>query len=477
LENTTIYHEIDFLLPAQRFKIEYSYVSQRGLPFVREFVLRLVHLSPITKTQIAVFFGFSRREINEVVADLVEREELTLTETGRLTLTEKSLGYFSEIGEVPSLSLLRDSGAYLFFDLATFTCLGNVESDKWRAGISIRVAAENISNSEAQVEKHFQRQFHEILHKGYLSKSLVQEENENPTVYTVKSVNKIRQMPLRLTVRFKFDSDGRSVEREDFDELKNSDYVHELITTELDRLARPNNSIEIFKAMMEIGDADTLKVIDSKTNLVNLQFLDDLARLEGNSKNRTTFLGPIYSQPNWDLLQKYLAPLLKSRINSKKDVGNNSFIWIAPSDPYWCKSNRLLVSLSDFYTKSSIKDKRLYSPIIYLPIANNVDNRTINQWKHEFEHHQNNAHGIIEGFLGGNVEILVLEEELAVVVYHMSIPDNYSVTMPIGFITTERESVRVISNLVKKYLGGNAGYDQPNDCGRILKKSQHNPIN
>jgi hypothetical protein len=44
LENTTIYHEIDFLLPAQRFNINFSYITQKGLPFVREFVLRLIHL-------------------------------------------------------------------------------------------------------------------------------------------------------------------------------------------------------------------------------------------------------------------------------------------------------------------------------------------------------------------------------------------------------------------------------------------------
>jgi len=477
LENTIIYHEIDVLLPAQRFNISFSYISQKGLPFVREFVLRLVHLTPMTKTQIAIFFGFSRREIDEAIADLVEREELMLTENGRLTLTEKSEGYFADIGEVPRLSLLRDSGTSLSFDLATFTCLGNIASDKWKAGISIRVDDENLSNSEAQVEKHFQRQFHEILHKGFLSRSLVQDEKEAPTVYTVKSVNKIRQMPFRLTVRFQIDINGRSVEREDFDELKSSDYVHEIITMELDRLARPNNSIDIAKAMMEIRDSDTIKLIDSKTHSINLQFLDDIARLEANSQNRTTFLGPIYSQANWELLQKYLAPLLISRIESKKDVGQDAFIWLAPSDPYWCKSNRLLVSLSDFLNKSTTKNKSVYSPIIYLPIAGNDDRRGANQWKNELDPCLDNANGIIEGFLGGNVEVLVLEGELAVVVYHMSIPENYPVTMPIGFISTEKESVKAITNLVKEYVEGSAGYGRPNDCGRILKNFKQRSSN
>lgn len=210
----------------------------------------------------------------------------------------------------------------------------HIASDKWKAGIQIKVDDENAARSEAHVEMHFQRQFNEILHKGYLPKLLVQDEKDSPAVYTVNSVNKIRQMPFRLTVKFQVDMDGSSVEREDFEVLKSSDYVHERITVELDRLARPNNSMDIAKAMLEIGDSDTLKLFDSRTNSVNLQFLDDLARLEANSqKRRTTFLGPIYSQENWEVLQKQLAPVLKSRIESKVDAGQDTFVWLAPSDP------------------------------------------------------------------------------------------------------------------------------------------------
>lgn len=471
MENTIIYHEIDFLLPAQRFNINFSYITQKGLPFVREFVLRLVHLTPMTKSQIATFFGFSRKEVEEAIADLVERDELTLMQSGRLTLTEKSSGYFTEIGEVPRLSLLRDSGACLSFDLATFTCLGkDISSDKWKAGIQIRVDDENAASSEAHVEKHFQRQFNEILHKGFLSKSLIQDEKDSPIVYTVNSVNKIRQMPLRLTVMFQVDMEGRSVEREDFEELKSSDYVHERIAVELDRLARPSNSMDIAKAMLEIGDSDTLKLFDTKTNSINLKFLCDLAKLEANSqKKRTTFLGPIYSKENWAVLQKNLAPILRSRIESKSDVGQDSFVWLAPSDPYWCKSNRLLVSLSDFLNKASTKDKKLYSPTIYLPLSGQDDHRVVRQWKQELDPYADRAHGLIEGFLGGNVEVMLLAGELAVVVYHISLPETYPVTLPIGFISNDQEVVLAVEQLVKAYIQGSSGFGRQNDCGLLSR--------
>ena len=471
MENTTIYHEIDFLLPAQRFNINFSYITQKGLPFVREFVLRLIHLAPMSMSQVATFFGFTRKEVQEAIDDLVERGELTLSENGRLTLTEKSSGYFTELGEVPRLSLLRDSTACLSFDLATFSCLGkDNSSEKSKAGISIKVDDENASCSETQVEKHFQRQFHEILQKGFLSRSLTQDEKDSPTVYTVNSVNKIKQMPVRLPVQFKVDADGRSVEREDFEKLKNSDYVHERISLELDRLGRPSNFGEIAKAMLDIGDGETLKLFDSKGSSVSLQFFEDLARLEANSqKKRTTFLGPIYSSANWELLQKHLAPIIKARRESKADVGQTPFLWLAPSDPYWGKSSNLQVRVSEILSMASTKEKRLYSPAIYLPVSGPDDQKTARQWKWEFDPNTDKVHGLIEGFLGGNVEVMHFEGEFVVVVYHVSLPDSYPVSLPIGFISADKDVVSSVGRLVTTYLEGSSGFDRPNDCGLLSR--------
>ncbi len=470
LENKT-YHEIDFLLPAQRFNINFSYITEKGLPFVREFVLRLIHLAPMSMSQVAIFFGFSRKEVQEAIDDLVERGELTLSETGRLTLTEKSSSYFADLGEVPRLSLLRDSTACLSFDLATFSCLGKDNfSDKWKAGIQIKVDDENASCSQAYVEKHFQRQFHEILQKGFLSKALTQDDKDSPNVYTVNSVNKIKQMPIRLPVHFKVDEDGRNVEREDFEKLKSSDYVHEQVSLELDHLARPSNFGEIAKNMIEIGDSETLKLFDSKGSAVSMQFFEDLTTLESNTpKERTTFIGPIYSSANWELVRKLLAPLIKGRRESKADVGHTPFRWVAPSDPYWGKSSNLQVRVSELLDKASTKDKRVYSPTIYLPVSSHEDQRTARQWRREFEPDTDKIHGLIEGFLGGSVEVLHFEGEFVVVVYHVSLRDSYPVSFPVGFISAEKDIVLSVGRLVTAYIEGTSGFERPNDCGLLSR--------
>ncbi|MBB6136440.1 hypothetical protein HD842_004618 [Massilia aurea] len=470
MESAKTYHEIDFLLPAQRFNINFSYVTQKGLPFVREFVLRLIHLSPMSRSQVATFFGFSRNEVQEAVDDLVDRGELTLSDNGRLVLTEASKSYFSDIGEVPTLSLLRDSAVCLSFDLAVFSCLGKDNfSEKWKAGLSIKVADENASCSESFVEKQFQRQFHEILQKGFLSKSLTQDEKDSPHVYTVNSVNKIKQMPVRLPVQFKMDESGRNVEREDFEKLRSSDYVHEQISLELDRLARPSNFGEIAKVMMEIGDAQTLNLFDAKGSGISMQFFEDLARIESNSSTkRSSFIGPIYSSANWGLVQKHLGPLIKSRRETKADVGHTPLFWIAPSDPFWGKSSNLQVRISELFEKASTKDRKLYSPTVYLPVGGPDDFRTARQWQREFDAGAE-ARGLIEGFLGGSVEVLLFENEFVVVVYHVSLRDSYPVSVPVGFISAEQDVVTSIGKFVQDYIDSTSGFERPNDCGLISK--------
>lgn len=471
LKNNLTYHEVDFLLPAQRFNIAFSYITQKGLPFFREFILRLVHLSPMTKSQISIFLGLSQREANEAISDLVERDELTLSDNNRLTLTDKANGYFIDIGETPRLSTVRDSGAFLTFDLVTFTCLDrDTTGDKWRLGFQIKTENENTSNSEFLAGKAFQKQFYDILQKGLLPQSIALESKDQPSVYTVNSVSKLRQLPVRLTVKLQMDSIGQCVEREDFEILHDSEYIQEQITLELSQLSRPNNLISIFQSMLELEDKKTLKIFDTKTNNISLQYFDDLKKLEENRQyDRTSFLGPIYLEENWSIFQKALAPILLSLIESGDESYIPNFRWVAPSDPFWGKNSRVANCLSDLISRSTTKSKKLYTPTIHLPISSKDDIKAARQWKYEFEPYAEQIKGIIEGFLGGNTEILLLEQKIAVVIYHASLPATFPCTVPLGFLTTNPQYIEKIGKVVNRYLNDTANYKDTNDCGAITE--------
>lgn len=77
--------------------------------------------------------------------------------------------------------------------------------------------------------------------------------------------------------------------------------------------------------------------------------------------------------------------------------------------------------------------------------------------------------GLIEGFLGGSVEVLLFENEFAVVVYHVSLRDSYPVSVPVGFISAEQDVVTSIGKFVRNYIESTSGFERPNDCGLISK--------
>jgi hypothetical protein len=106
---------------------------------------------------------------------------------------------------------------------------------------------------------------------------------------------------------------------------------------------------------------------------------------------------------------------------------------------------------------------------MYLPVQGPEDLRSAWLWKREFDPNTDAAYGLVEGFLGGNVEVLYFEGEFVVVVYHVSLPDAYPVSLPIGFLSTEKEVVQSVGGLLSKYLDGRSGFDRPNDCGSLTR--------
>ncbi|MNI93250.1 hypothetical protein D3C73_1511700 [compost metagenome] len=69
--------------------------------------------------------------------------------------------------------------------------------------------------------------------------------------------------------------------------------------------------------------------------------------------------------------------------------------------------------------------------------------------------------------MGGNVEVIYLENEFVVVCYHISRPETLPVTMPIGFISTDVKLIREISKMADEYINNISSYNKPNNLGLL----------
>jgi hypothetical protein len=469
MENNKIqFHVIDFLLPVHRFNIAFSYVSKRGLPFIREFVLRLIHLSPMKPEFIASYLDLSARELKEVLRELIDKDELTFLDDGSVGLTGLAQGYFSSEGESPQVTTVQQTDTTFSFELAGFNCIGNKRThDNWRAGISIPVSSENKGLSDKYTNKGFQAQFYRLIEEGYMPHIVSKESDTLPSIYKMDSVTRIGQEPKRIPHIFYFDNLGRVVERDELDSFVNNEPVFDAITEAISALVQKNNLADIAQAMAVIGDNCTGEYItDSGIDVSNLNKMIKLSREQG--KIIQPMLGAIYLDDNWQHIAKQ-AEKAFNQLKSQHQDGVKELLWLAPSDSFWGKSEKYISAKSwleeNAKTKGK-KPKRIFTPKFYFPIAREHDKRGISDWKNQLGN-IDECYKYIEGFFNGTTEVLLLQDSFAVVCYHLSIPSISNISIPLGFITTEKKLVSEIESMLKEYLNSTVGFDNPIDLGRL----------
>tara|TARA_R110001583_G_scaffold195536_1_gene375632 strand:- start:3219 stop:4640 length:1422 start_codon:yes stop_codon:yes gene_type:complete len=468
--NSIAYHQVDFLLPVHRFNIRFSYVTKKGLPFMREFVLRLVHIAPMMPAEVAAYFGLSKLELDEAVGDLVSKGDLQFTDSGHIDLTNKARGYFVGLGSTPQVSALLESGGAFAFELAGFNCVGRKRThEKWKMGLKLEVPNETVASSEKLAKSKFQKDFYQIQEKGYWQHRSQGEKPERPSIYTMESVRKIGQEPLRLTSNFSIGQEGIPVEREDFDLLDDSSSVQDLVTDAVIRAQKPVNFTQIAKAMSELGDQNTKTLFNSHSVDISKVMLGQQSG-QMDSGKWVPFLGPVYAKDNWKLIREYLDPKLSLIKNNKQEA--RDLVWIAPSDSFWGKSHRTSAtydSLVDAAVTKGKKPIRLYNPKLYVPVQDASDRLAIGSWKQDFSGNHTDVYGLVEGFMDGNVEVMLLPGHLAVICYHISRPESLPVSLPVGFITTDKAKVGVVRALVEGYVGGVVSFDNPRALGPLSK--------
>lgn len=470
-EVSIVYHEIDFFLPVHRFNVRFSYVTKEGLPFIREFVLRLLHLSALTPLELSTYFGLSKRETDEAISDLLDKGDLQFNDESKVELTAQSKGYFSSLGAAPQVSAVKEAGAALSFELAGFNCVGKDRSnEKWDLGIKLKISNEVIANSEKLVAVNFQKQFYQVLEKKYISNITEADGSERPRIYTMDSVTKIGQVPLRLTTYFSIDLDGVPLERDDFDILDDSEKTQELITSAISDYHRTSNLSQIAQAMSTLGDDWTRELFNSSSVDVRA-LVSDRATAKLNDGKYLSFVGPVYTKSNWNLIHKSMSEALKG-VSKPLDGKKQKIMWVAPTDPFWGKSLRLSSCSEEFIniTKSNGLNQKLSNPVIYLPVQDKDDRKSILIWKRELRNVINSLYGLHEGFLDGDVEIILVENHFVVVCYHISRPESAPVTLPVGFISTDQNVVGKVQKIVIEYVQGISSYDNPNVTGPLKDK-------
>lgn len=443
------YNQIDFVIKAPRLRIVFSYTDEESLSFVREYILRLLSIEPCRPEEIANYFGFSQHETSIAIEDLINKKWIQWSNDDVIELTSdgNKLFYQSE-NNTPKIPILSQQGDYYFFELIGHNFLAEKYIDRLDDfAFELGINNEELSNCKERAKTYFQNDF---IH--YKEENIIKiNSDKDSKLYKVDLVEQVGVTYFRFTQCFEFlISSGDQKERADIEGIKNSDTLEQAITEEVNQ-SRSSNLVEIAQATHEMNDKEMLNIfVDNKLNFERFLTL----KTENEKNNRSLFLGQIYHQADLD------AKIVKAidELGQKKNE-SVSLVWFAPSDRYWGKQKKVF-NLINLLKDKSIKKvnkqtKKLYDFRLYLPLP--LDERLQRsekyQWRHQFRNIESkkNLYGFLEGFMQGNVEIILLENKFAIVCYHLIVPE-YDVTLPTGFFTTQRSEVIAIKKLMDNYL-------------------------
>lgn len=439
-----VYNQIDFIIIAPKFRISFSYTDEKALSFVREYILRLLILCPCRPEEIAKYFAFTQYETENALNDLANKKWIEYLSDGNIGLTTAGRKLFKHNTLAPKLIDLRTKEINLYMELINENFIDKKHLSNNENAISLNISSEIFAFRSKYAERNFQQQFNELKDQGKLILY-----SDYGHLYKIDGVEVFNNKYFRFTQFFSLDKDtGNQLGRNDIHTLNHSEKIVHQVTNILEKYKHEykNNVQDIISSMEKLNDIETLKIITPKFNFFMLE------KINQKSPQDTYFVGQTYHQDDIQKLLKNSMDELKKNISQSPKI----LYWMGVENIYWGAQEKFSEQINLFYNNAfcnqNKKEYHLYNFRLYLPIKNSkYKNTKKNLLPSDKKQYKNNFYAFKGGFLNNNTEIIVFENQFAVVCYHAYL-DSYDVPLPVGFITTRIEKVKHIFQLVQNYL-------------------------
>lgn len=443
-----VFNKIDFAVKAPKFKISFDYTDDRGLSFVREFVLRLLKITPCKPEQIAAFFDFDQEEISVVLEDLLNSKYIKRLPSGEYELDSQGRLLFGNLFGEPRLNKLQEKSVDLYIELKGQNFVRSNQAERFNGlAIELEVNKEYLANSEALARKRFQNKFLELQEDGFFDLNGGQY-NQKRSVAELYKINDITALGIKyffFTQEFCVDSEtGLQLDRNEIC-VKNSEELALGVTEFVTRNKRSQNLESVLQSANQLGDVEILEVLRSGLSQKKIEILNQFSQ-------NVYFIGQIYHQ---DFIENELKKSMHDLSLKDKDEVKN-LVWFGVDDIYWSKQRSIESFLDVLINKqfSGAKNERrkLYDLKFYLPLEQSNDRQSLHEWRRfKNTNLDNNLYGFKAGLLNGNTEIMILEGEFAIICYHLVL-DSCDVTIPVGMFSRDSVFIQKIFDVLQRYL-------------------------
>lgn len=317
---------IDIALPVQAFRFEYTLVGRSDLPFIREFILRLLKVGNMSATQLAKFLGLTEKEISIAVSQLVSLNEISVENEGNIQLTAEAHKYFDGLSDNrPKITKLFEGTSTFKFDLLSF---GLIRSDDKISpplnAIRLSPETEKLSNSINYAKSAFLRNYIDIFEEESISFDGVNDIRK-VELYKLSDVRKNKDYTARFALTFSLDTERNSIERHSDSRFFDVDEIQKNLNEVLLSSYNSSNIQDIVSALDTLDETQLLDCFTSDG--IDLTALAILAvKQSASSSSRSYFLGSPTNSANWN----QLTTLIKKHLKDGKSSATCT--WLAPSD-------------------------------------------------------------------------------------------------------------------------------------------------
>lgn len=321
------FNEVDYIVPAETYNIEYSYLTKQGFPFTKEFLLRTLYISPLSKFELASFFGFNQRELSVAIEEPMSKSEVSYLEDGRLCLTALAKGYFSALEDKPMVEKPQSRTSQVTFELVGFNKVSN-QFENWNCGLRLDVNHEIQSMSEQHARKVFSKDFQRFVEAGALG-NIKTHDNSLPSLYSVDNVSRKKTRAHRIKRKFEIDFDNKMKPFYIDKIYENDEAISNAISQDTDNLRLGNNIESIKQAWNAFEDMSVSRFIKPD----EIDFRGMIAEMADSSGNKPyeLLIGPIYGNQPWTKVEQYLKQLKPTKQQAKiKELS-----WVGANTRYW----------------------------------------------------------------------------------------------------------------------------------------------
>lgn len=434
---------VDVALPVQSFRFEYTLVGKTELPFIREFILRLLKIESMTTTQIAKFLGLNEKEVKVAISQLTSLNEITVNKQGKIQLTTEALKHFDEYsGNRPAITKLFEGTNSFKFELLSFRLISLDERpSSSRNAIIIPANPDDVSNSIKHAKAAFLRSYIDIFKKEGIRFTGITDLNK-VELYKLSDVRKYRDEYIKLTIIFSLNTERNSIEAQSANKNKNQlfqvEKVHKAINETLINAIEYSNLDEITSGLKQLNEQHLFNFFNSrKFDLTSLSDLINKLNAQNGDEYHYFFGTPTITE-TWNRIAKAIR-----NINSNENT-TKTCIWLAPSDHTWLMSEHSFEQLSKQLNLKGV------DTTIFLPVNRLSNQREEREWKFTLSDELiNKAKMTLKGFYGGNVEFIAIPGEFLMVCFYLKIKGE-AISIPFGFMTKNPlEIFRITSNFTK----------------------------